>query len=68
MLENSNVFGIGGRGPYLAHLGQIDEALVALEEAYETRYPYLPWVNSDPRCEGLRSDPRFQDLLRRMNF
>jgi TolB-like protein len=65
-LQADNLFGEAGR--YLAHLGQFDEALVALEEAYETRYPYLPWVNSDPRCEGLRSDPRFQDLLRRMNF
>ncbi len=67
-LENSNVFVTGGRGQILAHLGQIDEALVALEQAYERRDPYLPWVNSDPRCEGLRSDPRFQDLLRRMYF
>ncbi|UCC71659.1 MAG: tetratricopeptide repeat protein [Gemmatimonadota bacterium] len=68
VLEDSNVLGLGGRGAYLAHLGQIDEALVALEEAYETRDPLLPWVNCEPGYERLRSDPRFQDLLRRMNF
>ncbi|UCC83376.1 MAG: tetratricopeptide repeat protein [Gemmatimonadota bacterium] len=67
-LQHSDVVGTVGRSMYLAHLGQIDEALVALEEAYETRDPFLPWINSQTYYEGLRSDPRFRDLLRRMNF
>jgi TolB-like protein len=57
-----------GGSAFLAHLGQFDEALAVLERAYETREPRLPWVNGHPLYAGLRSDPRFQDLLRRMNF
>ena len=30
--------------------------------------PMLPWVNVEPHFEGMRSDPEFRDLLRRMNF
>ncbi|UCC74066.1 MAG: tetratricopeptide repeat protein [Gemmatimonadota bacterium] len=57
-----------GGSAFLAHLGRFDEALAALEHAYEMRDPRLPWVSAHPFFEGLRSDPRFQDLLRRMNF
>ncbi len=63
------------QGPLLeqlrAHvgLGQIDEAFTVLEQALEER---LMWLveepNVDPYYDILRSDPRFQDLLRRMNL
>ena len=36
-----------------------------LEEAYEVRDPNLPYIGG-PEWDPLRSDPRFQDLLRRM--
>ncbi len=49
-------------------LGEREQALAWLERAYQAR----PWpMNSlkvDPQLDSLRSDPRFQDLLRRMNF
>jgi adenylate cyclase len=67
-LQTSNVYGEVGSSDYLALLGRSDEALAALEQAYEARRPYLPWVNAHIWYERLRSDPRFQDLLRRMNF
>jgi len=58
----------GGGAVFLAHLGQADEALVALEQLYEERDPRLPMINGHPLYEGLRSDARFQDLMRRINL
>jgi hypothetical protein len=39
-----------------------------LEQAYAERSTYLPHIKVDPSLDFLRSDPRFQDLLRRMNL
>jgi TolB-like protein len=51
-----------------AALGDNDQAFACLEKAYEDRSGALLYVKVDPRVDSLRSDPRFQDLLRRMNF
>ncbi len=51
-----------------AVLGQKDEALRWLETAYRERAALMICLKIDHRFDELRSDPRFQDLLRRMNF
>ena len=51
-----------------AHDEQKDLALEWLEKGYEERYPFLVWLNEDLDWDSLRSDPRFQSLLRRLNF
>src|SRR5215469_6800812 len=52
-----------------AGLGNKDKAFEYLEKAYQERSPDLPYfLRADLRMDTLRSDPRFQDLLRRMNF
>jgi TolB-like protein len=49
-------------------LGDKDEAFAELEKAFEQRLSGLIAVGFYPWYEPLRSDPRFQNLLRRMNF
>ena len=49
-------------------MGEKDRALDSLEKAYERRDPWMTLLKVFPRLDPLRSDPRFQDLLRRMNF
>jgi len=47
--------------------GMPDQALDWLEKAYQVRDSNLPYVGL-PLYDPLRGDPRFQDLLRRMNL
>jgi TolB-like protein/DNA-binding winged helix-turn-helix (wHTH) protein/Flp pilus assembly protein TadD len=51
-----------------AGLGQRDQALVWLEKGYQERSAWMVWLKVDPRFDVLRSDPRFQDLLRRVGL
>jgi serine/threonine protein kinase len=48
--------------------GDLDEAFNWLERAFEVRDPTLSFLRGFPEFDPLRSDPRFQDLVRRMNF
>jgi TolB-like protein/DNA-binding winged helix-turn-helix (wHTH) protein len=49
-------------------LGERDLGMVELEKAYAKRDESLLWLKVDPAFDGLRSDPRFNDLLRRIGF
>jgi hypothetical protein len=49
-------------------LGDKQQALAWLEKAYEDRTFFMVNLKVEPELDPLRSAPRFQDLLRRMNF
>ncbi len=51
-----------------AHLGEKDQAFEQLEKAYEEHNVDLTSIRTHPAYDPLRDDPRFQDLLRRMNL
>jgi serine/threonine-protein kinase len=51
-----------------AHAGDKDRALEWLEKAYQERLPAMIHLGVDPDWSSLRSEPRFQDLLRRLNL
>ena len=47
-------------------LGQRDEAMAALERAYEERSDQLAYLAVEPLLDPLRGDPRFEALRRRL--
>ncbi len=52
-----------------AGLGDKDKAFVFLERAYQERSLDISWhIKADLRIDNLRSDPRFQDLVRRIGY
>lgn len=51
-----------------AGLGENAPAFEWLEKAYEERDVWLVWLKAEPRFDSLRSDPQFEDLLRRVGL
>jgi len=49
-------------------LGEKDEAMAWLERAYEDHDQWMVYIKCYPGWDDLRSEPRFQALVRRMNF
>jgi TolB-like protein/DNA-binding winged helix-turn-helix (wHTH) protein/thioredoxin-like negative regulator of GroEL len=51
-----------------AGLGEKNEAFEWLQKAAEERAGWLIYLDVDPRFDSLRSDPRFQDLRRKVGL
>jgi TolB-like protein/Flp pilus assembly protein TadD len=51
-----------------AGLGENDLAFASLEEAIEEGNPSVVWLNFQFGFDPLRSDPRFAEVLRRINY
>ena len=49
-------------------LGDQEETLKYLEKGFQERDGRMAYLSVDPLYDPLRSDPRFQNLLRRMNL
>ena len=49
-------------------LGARDQAIDALEKTFEERSDGLAFLKVEPLFDPLRSHPRFEELMRRMNF
>jgi TolB-like protein/DNA-binding winged helix-turn-helix (wHTH) protein len=49
-------------------LGEVNQAFHWLDKAYDDRSTCMVALKQDPRFDGLHSDPRFQNLLRRVGF
>lgn len=48
--------------------GDQESALNYLEAALEERSTWLTWINVDPTFDELRSQPRFEAIIAKMNF
>ena len=55
-------------GGIYAGLGDKDEAFRLLEKGYAQHSATMPWLGIDVYWYGMRSDPRYADLLRRMGL
>lgn len=60
-------------GPYYmarryARLGDHDRTIASLESAYAQRHHQMVMLKVEPLFDGLRTDPRFQDFLRRVRI
>ena len=53
---------------YYAFLGEKEKALTCLEKSYEARSLLLAFVRADPIFDDLRAEPRYRELLRKMNL
>jgi tetratricopeptide (TPR) repeat protein len=51
-----------------AALGEQEQAFASLERAYAAHDLQLQYLGVDPMLDPLRSDPRFQDLVRRIGL
>jgi hypothetical protein len=49
-------------------MGRKDKAIALLQKAYLTHSGALVSIKVDPNYDPLRSDPRFQELLRRVGL
>ncbi|MGC1913442.1 MAG: hypothetical protein WA660_16505, partial [Candidatus Acidiferrales bacterium] len=56
------------RAEVVESLGERDDAIALLYKAYEENDSSVLWLKVDPQYDSLRSDPKFQELLRRMGF
>jgi serine/threonine-protein kinase len=52
---------------YLA-LGDKARALDEIEEAYADRSPMIDFIKLDPQMDSLRSEPRFQELVKKLKL
>jgi TolB-like protein/cytochrome c-type biogenesis protein CcmH/NrfG len=51
-----------------AYRGELDEAFRWLDRAFDASDPGIKFVKADVRMAGIRKDPRYQELLKRMNL
>ena len=49
-------------------LGDTDRVFELLERAVEEKYGYLAYLEVEPMFDGIRADPRFEELVRRVGL
>jgi TolB-like protein/Tfp pilus assembly protein PilF len=49
-------------------LGDIDQGFLFLEKAFEERHAMMRFIKIDPGFDNIRSDPRYKEILIKMNL
>ena len=56
------------RATMYAWLGQQDEAIAELEKAFDERNYFISMLKTEPSFDPLRDDPRFREIVKRLNL
>ena len=67
ILKHSQLFELEIADAYF-RLGENEEGWKWLEKAYDERSYYMTWLKVDPLFDNIRSDPRFQAMLKKVGF
>ena len=67
-LTGSEQLSAYSKAEFYSIAGESDSALEWMAQAINERDAMAPWFNVSPHFNSLRDDPRFQELLRRMNL
>jgi tetratricopeptide (TPR) repeat protein len=65
--ENGDAAAYQYAGIY-AQWGDMRTALKWIERAYEVKDPGVAFMKADPMLEPIRREPRFQAVVRKLNF
>ena len=68
MEKNLDPWNAWGLAEVYAALEDKDKAFYFLEEAYRMHQDFIPWIRSSNSLKILRDDPRFKDMVSRLNL
>ena len=57
-----------GLAEIYAILGNNDRAIYWLEEAYNQRHDFIPWIRVNPNFSNLHKDSRYEDIVIRLKL
>jgi tetratricopeptide (TPR) repeat protein len=66
--KTNNSWYAWGIAEIYATLGDMDKAIYWIEEAYKQRTNFVPWFNCDAYFKPLYNDPRFKEIMSRLNL
>ena len=68
MEKNVDSWYASGLAEVYAALGDKDKAIYYLEETYKQRQDFVPWMRYNNLLKPLYGDPRFKDIVQRLNL
>jgi hypothetical protein len=68
MEKNFDKWYAWGLAEIYAAMGDKDKSIYYLEEAYKLHQDFIPWIRYDYNLKILYDDPRFKDIVKRLNL